>query len=191
MVEAALLLGAYLLGSLPTGVLLARRRGVDLRAVGSGNIGATNVARSVGKGLGALTLLGDCLKGLLPVLLARLLLFDPWSVAAVGLAAFLGHVFSLFLRFRGGKGVATALGVFLALAPEAAAIAVGLFVLTCAAFRRVSVGSLVGALALPALLAAFEAHSAHLVLAGVLCGAILLTHRENLARLWRGRENRC
>jgi glycerol-3-phosphate acyltransferase PlsY len=190
MLEAALTLGAYLLGSIPTGVLLARRRGVDLRAVGSGNIGATNVARSMGKGLGAATLLGDCAKGFLPVLLARHLLSEPVFVAAAGLAAFLGHVFSIFLRFRGGKGVATALGVFLALAPEAVGIAVGLFALCYAAFRMVSVGSLVGALALPALMAVFGAEPAYLALAGVILVAILITHRENLARLWRGRENR-
>ena len=110
-----LIVFAYLLGSVPVGVLLARMKGADPRKVGSGNIGATNVMRAAGKVTGALTLVGDILKGLLPVVLAFVVGEPAIVVAAVGLAAFLGHLFPLFLKFKGGKGVATALGVYLGL----------------------------------------------------------------------------
>src|SRR5688500_11562142 len=125
MIEAAAVVGSYLAGSIPFGLVVARARGVDIRAVGSKNIGATNVARALGKKLGALVLFLDALKGLLPTLVARHALhLDDNLVALVGLAAILGHVFPVWLRFRGGKGVATALGVFAALTPVAAAASV-------------------------------------------------------------------
>ena len=111
--EIILLVVAYLLGSVPTGLLLARASGVDIRTTGSGNIGATNVYRTMGRKLGIMTLVGDCLKGLIPVVAARYLDLSTGAVAMVGLAAFLGHVYTIFLGFKGGKGVATALGVFL------------------------------------------------------------------------------
>ena len=102
-------IASYLLGSIPTGLLLGKALGVDIRSIGSGNIGATNVYRALGRRVGVITLLGDCLKGLVPVLAARWLgLSDIW-MAAAGLAAFLGHVYTVFLCFKGGKGVATAL----------------------------------------------------------------------------------
>src|SRR5512138_2133598 len=102
--EIILVACAYLLGSVPTGLLLAKAAGVDIRATGSGNIGATNVYRTMGRSVGILTLVGDCLKGLLPVLAARHLgLSDVW-IAAAGLSAFLGHVYTVFLGFKGGKG---------------------------------------------------------------------------------------
>src|SRR5258706_8084866 len=113
------LVASYLAGSIPTGVLLGRLRGIDPRAHGSGNIGATNVARTLGKGLGVLTLVIDCAKGAGPVLVTRALDLPAEWVAAAGGAAVLGHVFPVWLRFKGGKGVATALGVFLSLAPAA------------------------------------------------------------------------
>ena len=121
---------AYLIGSIPTGLLLGKAYGVDVRKEGSGNIGATNLYRTVGRKVGIITLIGDCLKGLLPVVVVKFSALPPEFAAWVGLAAFCGHVFSVFLKFKGGKGVATALGVFLALAPLAVAIAVTLFALS-------------------------------------------------------------
>ncbi|MEO5766756.1 MAG: glycerol-3-phosphate acyltransferase, partial [Polyangia bacterium] len=114
-----LCLGAYLLGSVPTGLLVARARGVDIRTVGSGNIGATNVARGLGKGWAVVVLLCDALKGFLPVFLARQCpeCFSTTAVALAGLAAIVGHMFTIFLKGQGGKGVATSLGVALGLSP--------------------------------------------------------------------------
>jgi glycerol-3-phosphate acyltransferase PlsY len=190
VLEAGLIVAAYLLGSIPTGVLLARARGVDIRKVGSGNIGATNVARSLGRRLGAVTLVFDCAKGGVPVLAADALDLAPELVAAVGMAAFLGHVFSVFLRFGGGKGVATAFGVFLAVAPAAAGIAAGIYVLGYALTRISSVGSLLGAAALVPLVAAFGAERAYLVLSAVILVAILFTHRGNIRRLFSRQESK-
>src|SRR5512133_3233676 len=124
---AILLVTAYLIGSVPTGLLLGKAYGIDVRKEGSGNIGATNLYRTVGRKVGGLTLVGDCLKGMLPVLAVKYSTLPPEYAAWVGLAACCGHVFSVFLRFRGGKGVATALGVFLALSPLAVSIALAVF----------------------------------------------------------------
>ena len=121
---------AYLLGSIPFGVLLAKLKHVDLRQHGSGNIGATNVARTLGKTAGILTLLGDCGKGYLAPWVAGLLLDTHWGIAMAGLMAFLGHIFSVFLKFKGGKGVATGLGVFLFLMPEAGLSSIVVFVIS-------------------------------------------------------------
>src|ERR1039457_3568486 len=107
IIEIILAITAYLLGSIPTGLLLARSFGVDIRTAGSGNIGATNVYRTLGKKVGILTLIGDCIKGLVPVLAAKYLGMSSEWIALVGLSAFLGHVYTVFLGFKGGKGVAT------------------------------------------------------------------------------------
>jgi len=136
--------GAYLLGSVPTGLLLGKLYGIDVRQEGSGNIGATNIYRTVGRKVGIITLVGDCLKGMLPVLLAwKMGLAEPMQ-AWIGLAAFCGHVFSIFLLFKGGKGVATALGVYLALAPLAVLGAVLIFVVLVLIWRYISLGSIGG-----------------------------------------------
>ena len=149
----ALLIGAaYLIGSIPTGLLLGKAYGIDVRKEGSGNIGATNLYRTVGRKVGIITLIGDCLKGLLPVVLVKFSTLPPEFAAWVGLAAFCGHVFSVFLKFKGGKGVATALGVFLALAPLATAIAIALFAGLMFLWRYVSLGSIAAAAANPAIL---------------------------------------
>ncbi len=193
--HVVLALGAgYLAGSLPTGVLVARARGVDITSAGSGNIGATNVARVLGKKLGALVLLVDALKGFGPVLGARVLFGaepeGPWVVAGVGLAAVLGHVFPVWLRLRGGKGVATALGVFLALAPLAAGVAFALYAGLYAVFRISSVGSLAGATAVPLILYLQRAPLAYVVLAVAGWLLILVRHRANIRRLLRREESR-
>src|SRR5215813_5048750 len=129
---------AYLCGSIPTGVLLTRRLGIDIRNTGSGNVGATNVARSAGKKIGLLTLLGDALKGLIPVVMIRMLGLGEMALACAAVAALLGHIFSPFLQFSGGKGVATGLGVFLGLAPQAVLVALVIFIATFVASRIVS-----------------------------------------------------
>ena len=185
-----LIVFAYLLGSVPVGVLLARMKGADPRKVGSGNIGATNVMRAAGKTTGALTLAGDILKGLLPVVVAFVLGEPAMVVAAVGLAAFLGHLFPLFLKFKGGKGVATALGVYLALDPFAVVITVIVFVLVLLKWRFVSLGSLVGVAAMPLLLYLLNAPDYYIYLALVIAALIFIKHKDNIRRLLAGTENK-
>ncbi|WP_119334029.1 glycerol-3-phosphate 1-O-acyltransferase PlsY [Geobacter sulfurreducens] len=181
---------AYIVGSIPTGLLLARASGVDIRATGSGNIGATNVYRTLGRTVGIATLLGDCLKGLVPVLVARKLGFaDPW-VAAVGLAAFLGHVYTIFLGFKGGKGVATALGVFLGVSPLSVLGALALFIGIVAATRYISLGSIIAAAAMPFLVAAVERRPLLVGMTLVIAVIVIAKHRENIRRLREGTENR-
>ena len=188
----ALVLLGYLAGSIPFGVLVTRwARGVDVRAQGSGNIGATNVARVAGKKLGILVLVLDALKGTFPVVLALYLLpASPRVHVAVGLAAFLGHCFPVWLKFKGGKGVATALGVLVVLVPWAALAGATVYGLVLALTRVSSVGSLTAGVAAVAT-AAFTARAPeYAVLSGVLFAFMLWTHRSNLQRLWSHTENR-
>ena len=185
-----LIVFAYLLGSVPVGVLLARMKGADPRKVGSGNIGATNVMRAAGKMTGALTLVGDILKGLLPVVVAFIMGEPVIVVAAAGLAAFLGHLFPLFLGFKGGKGVATALGVYLRLDPFAVFITVIVFVLVLLKWRFVSLGSLVGVAAMPLLLYLLNAPDYYVYLALIIGALIFIKHKDNIRRLLAGTENK-
>lgn len=185
---------AYLLGSIPFGYLLVRVfRKQDIRCQGSGNIGATNVARSGAKGLGIATLLLDIGKGLLAVELARHLQGGSYDLAAwAALAAVVGHIFPVWLRFQGGKGVATALGVFLGLIPQAAALVflvfLGVFLLT----RYVSLASIAGAAMFPL----FGFHFVHARTPAVVCSFLLIPllvivkHHGNIRRLLNGTENR-
>ncbi len=194
LILALVVIGAaYLAGSIPFGLLLARTRGVDIQAVGSGNIGATNVARNLGKKLGAVVLLADALKGGLPMLAAQWLALDakvsPYLYAAAGLAAVVGHCFPVWLRFRGGKGVATAVGVFLVVDPLAAAISIVIFAGTYAAFRFAAVGSLVATIAFPGLLWWRGHPTSHVILALSIALLIIIKHRNNLTRLSRGEEH--
>jgi glycerol-3-phosphate acyltransferase PlsY len=186
----ALVAGAYLLGSIPFGLILARRRGVDVRQVGSGNIGATNVARNLGKKLGLVVLALDLAKGAIPVLALRALPLDtpPLLLAAVGIAPILGHCFPLWLRLHGGKGVATALGVFLALAPAVAGMAVGVFAVVYALFRVVSLGSMSASVAVPVLLWALGRPAPEVVLGIMGAVVIIVQHRDNIRRLLRRAE---
>ncbi len=194
----AVLAVSYLLGSIPFGYLLVRIfRKEDIRATGSGNIGATNVARSGAKGLGILTLLLDLAKGYIAVLLARHvapgLPSRPSDLAVLAaVAAVLGHVFPVWLRFRGGKGVATALGVFLALLPLVVLAALGVFVLTVVTTRIVSLASIIAAATLPVFALWLSPDRSPIYLAGVLFIALLVIvkHHANIARLIRGREPR-
>ena len=196
------LIAAYLLGSIPFGYLIVRaKEGADVRESGSGGTGATNVSRRAGKLAGVVTLLLDALKGALAVLLARWLLTDDfgvnWWVAAAAVLAVVGHCFPVWLRFRGGKGVATGVGVFLSLYPLAVACAAVVFVLAFALTRYVSLGSILGSAALPVstwLLAVYVrpvAEPGPIMTAAVAAAAlIILMHHANIGRLLRGAESK-
>lgn len=187
-----LILIGYLLGSVPFGLLYGKLAGIDVRSQGSGNIGATNVGRLLGKKLGALTLVSDLLKGILPMLLAAVLLADQTEsgrwVMLCGGAAFLGHCFPLYLKFRGGKGVATALGIHLYLAPLPTLAGVALFAVTVRLSGYVSLGSLAAAAALPVLIWFTGGNQELTGLSALVAAVIWLKHHENIARLLRGEE---
>jgi len=188
--EILLIIAAYLLGSIPTGLLLAKAAGVDIRSSGSGNIGATNVYRTLGRSVGILTLVGDCLKGVVPVVAAVYMgVSDTW-VAAVGLAAFLGHVYTIFLGFKGGKGVATALGVFLAVSPAAVGSVLLVFVAVVWKWRYISLGSIAAALAMPGMVAVFDSRPAVVIMSVIIALLVVWKHRENIKRLQEGTESK-
>jgi acyl phosphate:glycerol-3-phosphate acyltransferase len=181
--------GAYLLGAIPFGLLLGKAAGVDVRAAGSGNIGATNVARTAGKGVGIATLVLDAAKGAAPILLAdRVLHLDTIWLVSIGLAAVLGHVFPIYLLFRGGKGVATALGVFLALSPVATGVSVAVFLVTFLVTKIVSLGSLIGAIVLATTSWFIDGRAEVSVLAGVCTLLIVVRHQGNIRRMIEKRE---
>ncbi|NUO39045.1 MAG: glycerol-3-phosphate 1-O-acyltransferase PlsY [Gemmatimonadaceae bacterium] len=187
---------AYASGSLPFAWLAGRAAGVDLRQQGSGNLGATNVFRVLGWKVGLAVFLADALKGALPVLLLPPRIestIDPalWAIAC-GIAAIAGHVRPLFLRFRkGGKGVATAAGVFFALAPLPMLVTFGLFVAVVLATGYVSLGSLLSAVVLPAFLLVTQGSRAPLFVVSVIIASFVFwTHRANIGRLRRGEEHR-
>jgi glycerol-3-phosphate acyltransferase PlsY len=189
------LVGAWLIGSIPTAYLVGRANGVDLRKVGSGNLGATNVFRTLGWKWGLLVYAVDVAKGALPVfwlpVLAGVDRGWPWGVA-FGVAAIIGHVRPVFLLGKGGgKGVATASGVFMALAPIAALAALIAFIIVVAISRYVSLGSLTGAVVLPIVLALQDRSLSPLVVVGMMvAGFVFWTHRENIQRLRHGKEHR-
>ena len=189
----------YLCGSLPWGLWLGRMlRGLDVRTLGSGNLGATNVYRSLGPGIGLATLVLDVAKGALPVWLiagSRLGAQFPggaeWCRVAVGLAAIAGHIWTVFARFRGGKGVATTAGVLLALSPPAFAVFVVVFAAAVGATRFISVGSMLGAVAFAVTLAVQRGPASPSALFGALVAALVIArHRDNIGRLARGEEPR-
>ncbi len=188
--NALWILFAYLLGSLPTGFVLAWVWGVNILQQGSGNMGATNVARTLGKRLGFVVLLLDSAKGLLPVMLAQSAHMDPLIQVGVGLAAVAGHCFCPWLKFRGGKAVATSLGVLLALRPLWALLGLAVFAATYALSRRVSLASLTAAAAvfLAAWLDPQEVSIALRWGTAVLMLFVMLRHRDNIRRLHRGDE---
>jgi glycerol-3-phosphate acyltransferase PlsY len=188
---AVLWTAAYVAGSIPFGMVVARAKGVNLRAVGSGNIGATNVARALGKGWAIAVLIADAAKGFAPVTLGKHLGMEPRDVAIAGLCAIVGHMFTIFLRGRGGKGVATSLGVAFALSPLAALCGFGLYALAYALTRLSSVGSLLGIWSFPlfgTLLGPLPGPYLYLSIAV----AVLVTarHRQNISRLLKGQEKK-
>lgn len=205
-----LLIAAFVIGSVPTGSIIAAVRGIDLRKTGSGNIGATNVMRSMGRGAALLTLAGDMAKGIIAVAAVRTffpeagtqfaeaLSFLPLEISmpniafegVVGIAAILGHIFSIFLRFRGGKGVATSLGVAFVLSPHAALLAATLWLLTFSLSRYSSLGALVAFGLFPFCIYLLDYSVEKMAVAGIIAVIIFVTHRGNILRLISGTENR-
>lgn len=191
LISLLVVLLAYFMGAVPTGLLVARWRGVDIRRAGSGNIGATNVLRSVGPLAALVVVLVDPLKGVLAVWIPTLLGLDPWWVAAAALAAVLGNGFNVFLGFRGGKGVATSLGVFVMIEPLFTLVGLILFALTLAFGRIVSLASLVAISATPILMLLLgDVVLPNLLLSAALAMLTVWNHRQNLQRLAEGRERR-
>ena len=191
IVDVALVVFAYVLGSVPTGLWLGLRlKKVDIREHGSRNIGATNTLRVLGKGLGAVALVCDMAQGAAPVLLAMNESATEYIPLICGLAAILGHTFSLFIKFKGGKGVATSAGVFFALTPIPMAAALGAFLLTFAASRMVSLGSILAAVVFAI---AIWVMPHDMVLRGIgslVAAMVVFRHRENIKRIVSGNENK-
>jgi acyl phosphate:glycerol-3-phosphate acyltransferase len=185
---ALLFIGSYLFGSIPVGVLVGRAFGFDPRGVGSGNIGMTNVTRAGGKWAGAITFVGDLLKGMVPVLAARMAGLPPPTIAIVGFGAFMGAISSVFLRFKGGKGVSASLGIWLGISPLPVLIALGVFIIVFALLRIVSLASISAAIALPPAAAILGLPRPYVGLAIAMTALVLLRHHENIARLIRGEE---
>lgn len=183
-----LIIISYLIGSIPFGLVLGKTAGIDVRKDGSGNIGATNVSRLVGKKIGALTLLLDAAKGLVPMLVASRIGVDVNIVMLCGAASFTGHLFPLYLRFRGGKGVATALGVFLYLSPVALLVSAGVFFLAVALSGYVSVGSLLASGLMPAVIFFQQGAGSSFYLSLFVGLLIWIKHRVNIIRLLHGEE---
>lgn len=191
---------AYLLGSIPTGFLVARAKGIDIRGVGSGNIGATNAMRVLGKPAGIIVMIVDCAKGyvaakVLPVL--AISFFNcgdsdlPTICILAGIFAVLGHNYTCWLKFKGGKGIATTAGVYLALAPEALGIAFVVFILTILVTRYVSVGSIVAAITLPTAVWILQPQNLFLGIVTTVLGALAIyKHKSNIQRLKAGTESR-
>ena len=190
LAQCIVIVAAYLIGSIPTGLLLGKAYGIDVRKEGSGNIGATNLYRTIGRKVGIITLIGDCLKGLLPVVFVSFSRLPAETAAWVGLAAFCGHVFSVFLRFKGGKGVATALGVFLALAPKALGVAILLFAICMLIWRYVSLGSIVAAAAIPLAVYLLGGSMRITTVTCIIALIVIVRHHENIRRLLSGNENK-
>jgi acyl phosphate:glycerol-3-phosphate acyltransferase len=200
-VQMIFVLLAYLLGAIPFGYLLVRfvfTSGEDIRDVGSGGIGATNVTRRAGKAAGILTYLLDVAKGVVAVLLMRLVANDDYFwIGAAAVAAIIGHIFPIFLKFRGGKGVAVGVGVYLAIAPLSVLSTLVLWGLIVYIWRYVSLGSILATAAVPLWTLLYygwlmpHAHLLGLILVGVIgCALIVAKHHENIVRLMKGTENK-
>ncbi len=190
MMKVLLIVFAYLMGSIPIGVILARLKGKDPRKVGSGNIGATNVMRSAGKILGIVTLIGDIAKGFIPTFIAVCSGEPVLIVALVGLAAFFGHLFPVFLKFKGGKGVATGAGVFLAINPLVVFISFIFFLIVFLIWKYVSLGSLIGTLIIPLSFAVQKAPLEYVFFSLLITCGVFFKHRDNIKRLLAGKENK-
>jgi glycerol-3-phosphate acyltransferase PlsY len=187
----AVVIGAYLIGSVPFALILARRLGAaDLRTIGSGNLGAANVVRALGVKPGVIVALLDATKGVVSVALAERLSGGSAAPAVAGLAAVVGHIYPVWLRFRGGKGVATAWGAFSVLAPLAAGPALGIFLIAVWLTRYISLGSILASAALPTLAWALGSPTATVTTAAAAAALIVFRHRTNLLRLFSGTERR-
>jgi len=191
VLESGVIIISYLCGSLPTGFILSRFFGnIDIRKYGSHNIGATNVYRNLGKKIGVLTLLGDVVKGFLPVYLVYFVTGAETLASLAAVAAFLGHLYPVYLKFSGGKGVATALGIFLALSPQIIIFSGIFFVVTLFLFRYVSLSSIVAAVSLPFLMylpLCFYPRS-FMITSVIIAIMIVYRHKENIKRIVKGTE---
>ena len=190
--QALALALAYLIGAIPIGLLAGFAKGVDVRETGSGNIGTTNVMRAVGTRIGIAVFIGDVLKGVLGVLLCKALGGEGWVLGMAALFAVMGHCFSPYLAFKGGKGVATTLGAFLAVRPLLGLACLAIWVLVVATTRYVSLGSVLAVAAGPVILyATAPAVGAEVVVAVVLIALLVIgRHNDNMERLLQGTENR-
>ena len=191
------LVGAYLIGGIPFGFIIGKSRGVDVRTVGSKNIGATNVFRTVGKKWGLLAFFCDVMKGFLPTLAARHFAAEPsWLPLAVGIMTVVGHMLTPYMKFKGGKGVATAFGALIALIPATVGIAFAIFAATFAYSNYISLGSCVAATALAVMVwVPFLDHAGYrdpplCILVTLIAAFIVWKHRSNIGRLVRGEENK-
>ncbi len=183
---------SYLFGAIPFGYIIAKVfKHVDIRTIGSGNTGATNVYRSISKSLGVLTLILDVLKGFIPVYLVSFIFPDfQWMIISVAFVTIIGHTFTIFLSFKGGKGVATACGAFLAINPLAVLICFIAFVIVLAIFKYVSFASIVAALMLPISLYLLNSLPEIVVFAGLISLLVIARHISNIKRLLNGTENK-
>ena len=186
---ALLIICAFVMGSIPVGVIVAKTKGIDLKKIGSGNIGATNVLRSLGKGPAALTLFGDMLKGTLAVALGKYFGLGTFYQGLIGLSAILGHNFSLFLGFRGGKGVATSLGVFLLYSPQTALITFIIWIVVVLTTKYSSLGALISFGLLPLTIILLDSRD-KLPVAVLVTLFILIRHTDNIRRLIKGTERK-
>lgn len=184
------LLSAFLIGSIPTGLIIARFKGIDLRKVGSGNIGATNVMRSVGKKEALFTLLGDIGKGVVAVALAKAFCLDVMWQGLAGLFAVLGHNFSIFLKFKGGKGVATSLGVILAYSPHTGLFTATLWLLSARLTKYSSLSALIAFGFLPLSIYMLDMSPEKFCIAVALTVLLFIRHFANIKRLIEGTESR-
>ncbi len=189
MTHVVVVVVAYLLGSIPFAYLAGRMRGIDIRTVGSKNVGATNVFRTLGKGIGIAVMVLDITKGLVAVLTAHAMTGSPWPLIAAA-AAILGHVFPVWLRFKGGKGVAVAGGAMIGLVPLPALIVAVIWLLIVAITRYVSLGSILAAFVFPFLVLAFGAPWPTLVFVCLASVVLIVRHRANIRRLMHGDELR-
>ncbi len=181
---------AYIIGSIPFGVLIARQRGIDLQAVGSKNIGATNVLRTAGKGAAIATLIGDSLKGTAAVMLGRLIIGSELWEGVLGISVVLGHLYPVFLSFKGGKGVATSFGVLVSYSPISAFIALIVWIVTAFLTRYSSLAAITTCISLPVIFALLGASKIKISFAIALAFLIILRHKGNIKRLLERSESR-
>ena len=182
---------AYLIGAIPIGLIVGLLMGTDVRRIGSGNIGATNVLRALGPKIGLPVFLADVLKGIVGVAIGRAFGMEGWLLSMCALFVVLGHCYSVFMGFKGGKGVASSLGTVIMLAPAAAAIALGFFLLVVLPTRLVSLGSIAGGVALPVAFYALNADTPEaLVPLAAMALIVIGRHHENIERLLKGEEHR-
>lgn len=192
VISFLILLSSYLLGAIPFGVLAGKLAGVDVRSVGSGNVGTTNVWRALGPVAGLTVFLLDVAKGVAGPLLGLLVLGreHPWGIALCALLAVLGHIFSVFLKFKGGKGIATGLGAMLGLWAPGALVAFGVWLVIFLVSRMVSLASIIACIFLPVLACYFHLNAAYLLVITVFCLVAILKHIPNMKRILAGTESK-